>query len=68
MQQRGDLDDDEPIDNGPRSVITEGHEIISQERLVDHWQVVIEKKYSVSSEEKATGCLRCRRYPMTGRL
>jgi hypothetical protein len=26
------------------SVITEGHEIISQERLDDHWQVVIEKK------------------------
>jgi sulfite reductase (ferredoxin) len=38
------LDDGEPIDNVPRSVITEGHEIISQERLVDHWQVVIEKK------------------------
>ena len=38
------LDDGEPIDNVPRSVITEGHEIISQERLDDHWQVVIEKK------------------------
>jgi sulfite reductase (ferredoxin) len=38
------LDDGEPIDNVPRSVITEGHEIISQERLDGHWQVVIEKK------------------------
>jgi sulfite reductase (ferredoxin) len=38
------LDDGEPIDNVPRSVQTEGHAIISQERQGDHWQVVIEKK------------------------
>jgi sulfite reductase (ferredoxin) len=38
------LDDGEPIDNVPRSVVTEGHEIISRERKADHWQVVIEKK------------------------
>ncbi|EKD33911.1 MAG: hypothetical protein ACD_75C02547G0001 [uncultured bacterium] len=38
------LDDGEPADNVPRSVKTEGHEIVSQERLGGHWQVVIEKK------------------------
>lgn len=38
------LDDGEPVDNVPRSVLTEGHAIISQERKGDHWQVVIEKK------------------------
>jgi sulfite reductase (ferredoxin) len=38
------LDDGEPIDNVPRSVKTEGHAIVSQERQEDHWQVVIEKK------------------------
>jgi sulfite reductase (ferredoxin) len=38
------LDDGEPIDNVPRSVKTEGHAIVSQERQGDHWQVVIEKK------------------------
>ncbi len=38
------LDDGEPIDNVPRSVKTEGHEIISEERKADHWQVVIKKK------------------------
>ncbi len=38
------LDDGEPIDNVPRSVITEGHEIQSQKRQGDHWAVVIVKK------------------------
>jgi len=38
------LDDGEPIDNVPRSVKTEGHEIISQEKVNGHWLVVIEKK------------------------
>ncbi len=38
------LDEGEPIDNVPRSVKTEGHEVITQERLDDHWVVVIEKK------------------------
>ncbi|MCP4340835.1 MAG: sulfite reductase subunit beta (hemoprotein) [Desulfobulbaceae bacterium] len=37
------LDDGEPIDNVPRSVKTEGHEILSQEQDGDHWVVVIEK-------------------------
>ncbi len=38
------LDDGEPIDNVPRSVTTEGHEILSQVKQDDHWVVVIEKK------------------------
>lgn len=38
------LDDGEPIDNVPRSVITEGHTIVSQERNDGCWSVVIEKK------------------------
>ncbi|MCP4338228.1 MAG: hypothetical protein GY799_04925, partial [Desulfobulbaceae bacterium] len=38
------LDDGEPIDNVPRSVKTEGHEILLQEKSGDHWMVVIEKK------------------------
>lgn len=38
------LDDGEPVDNVPRSVKTEGHGIVTQERQGDHWQVVIEKK------------------------
>ncbi len=38
------LDDGEPIDNVPRSVTTEGHEILLQEKSGDHWTVVIEKK------------------------
>ncbi len=38
------LDEGEPIDNVPRSVITEGHSILSQERREGCWEVVIEKK------------------------
>lgn len=38
------LDDGEPIDNVPRSVKTEGHEILLQEQSGDHWVVVIEKR------------------------
>ena len=37
------LDDGEPIDNVPRSVKTEGHEILLQEKSGDHWMVVIAK-------------------------
>jgi sulfite reductase beta subunit-like hemoprotein/TusA-related sulfurtransferase len=38
------LDDGEPIDNVPRSVKTEGHAIISQEKNDGYWSVVIEKE------------------------
>lgn len=38
------LDDGEPIDNVPRSVTTEGHAIIVQERQENHWRVIIEKR------------------------
>ncbi len=37
------LDDGEPIDNVPRSVLSEGHKILSQEKLDNYWSVVIEK-------------------------
>ncbi|MBT6500388.1 MAG: sulfurtransferase TusA family protein, partial [Deltaproteobacteria bacterium] len=37
------LDDGEPIDNVPRSVISEGHTILSQEKTDDYWTVVIKK-------------------------
>ncbi len=37
------LDDGEPIDNVPRSVTTEGHKILFQERTGVHWTVIIEK-------------------------
>lgn len=37
------LDDGEPIDNVPRSVLSEGHKIISQKKVEDYWSVVIEK-------------------------
>ncbi|MDA3916530.1 MAG: sulfurtransferase TusA family protein [Deltaproteobacteria bacterium] len=37
------LDDGEPIDNVPRSVLGEGHKIIEQEKTGEYWIVVIEK-------------------------
>jgi sulfite reductase (ferredoxin) len=37
------LDDGEPIDNVPRSVLGEGHKIIEQEKTGEYWTVVIEK-------------------------
>jgi sulfite reductase (ferredoxin) len=46
--KRGDilevlLDDGEPIDNVPGSVIAEGHSILKQERVGDHWLLAIER-------------------------
>ncbi|KAA0257166.1 sulfite reductase subunit beta (hemoprotein) [Deferribacter autotrophicus] len=38
------LDDGDPIDNVPRSVAMEGHEIIEQKRIDNYWSVVIRKK------------------------
>lgn len=37
------LDDGEPIENVPRSVMDEGHEIIEQKKSGDHWSVLIKK-------------------------
>lgn len=37
------LDDGEPIDNVPRSVKSEGHLVLSQEKTDNYWTVVIEK-------------------------
>ncbi len=38
------LDDGEPIDNVPRSVLGEGHKILKQEQTKEYWTVIIEKK------------------------
>ncbi len=38
------LDDGEPIDNVPRSVLGEGHEILKQEKSDGYWTVVIKKQ------------------------
>jgi len=37
------LDDGAPIENVPGSVKAEGHKIVAQNKLGDHWTVVIEK-------------------------
>ena len=37
------LDDGEPIDNVPRSVLGEGHKILKQEKTGEYWTVIIEK-------------------------
>jgi sulfite reductase (ferredoxin) len=38
------LDDGKPIDNVPGSVKNDGHEVLNQERVGEHWRVLIEKK------------------------
>ena len=37
------LDDGEPIKNVPGSVKLDGHLVLKQERVVEHWTVLIEK-------------------------
>jgi sulfite reductase (ferredoxin) len=37
------LGDGSPIQNVPRSVASEGHKVLSQEKVGDHWAIVIEK-------------------------
>jgi sulfite reductase (ferredoxin) len=37
------LDDGEPVENVPRSVAAEGHRVLDQTRVTDHWSVVIRK-------------------------
>jgi sulfite reductase (ferredoxin) len=38
------LDDGAPIENVPGSVKSEGHKVLAQKRVGDHWSVIIEKK------------------------
>ncbi len=38
------LDDGPPIENVPGSVKAEGHRIVAQKKVENHWSVVIEKK------------------------
>lgn len=40
------LDDGEPIDNVPRSVAGEEHEILGQAKIEDHWALFIKKTSS----------------------
>lgn len=37
------LDDGDPINSVPRSVISEGHQVISEKKVDNYWAVVIEK-------------------------
>jgi sulfite reductase (ferredoxin) len=37
------LDDGPPIENVPRSVIREGHKVLEQVKVGDHWSILIEK-------------------------
>jgi sulfite reductase (ferredoxin) len=37
------LADGSPIENVPRSVASEGHKVLAQEKVGDHWAIVIEK-------------------------
>jgi TusA-related sulfurtransferase len=37
------LDDGEPIENVPRSVKVQGHEVVAVENEGDHWSAVIRK-------------------------
>ncbi|MDR3724393.1 MAG: sulfurtransferase TusA family protein [Terracidiphilus sp.] len=37
------LDDGQPIENVPRSVAQEGHKVLAQTRLGDHWSIEIKK-------------------------
>jgi len=38
------LDDGAPIENVPGSVREEGHKVLEQKRVNDHWEVLIEKQ------------------------
>jgi len=38
------LDDGDPIANVPRSVLAEGHEVVEQTRVNEHWTVLIRKQ------------------------
>jgi sulfite reductase (ferredoxin) len=43
------LDDGDPIENVPRSVQNEGHEVISQRKVDGYWLVIIQKAQPVSA-------------------
>ena len=38
------LDDGEPIRNVPISITNEGHQVLNQEKVGDHFRVVIQKQ------------------------
>ena len=37
------LGEGEPIRNVPRSVVDEGHKVLAQSKVENHWSVLIEK-------------------------
>jgi sulfite reductase (ferredoxin) len=37
------LDDGSPIENVPRSLVSEGHKILAKEKVGDHWAILIER-------------------------
>ncbi|OGW27066.1 MAG: tRNA methyltransferase [Nitrospinae bacterium RIFCSPLOWO2_12_FULL_47_7] len=37
------LDDGEPIKNVPRSIQNDGHKLVSQDKINDHYKIIIEK-------------------------
>jgi tRNA 2-thiouridine synthesizing protein A len=40
------LDDGDPIDNVPKSIINEGHQVLTQEKVEAYYRIVIQKEDS----------------------
>lgn len=40
------LDDGDPIDNVPKSIINEGHQVLTQEKVEAYFRIVIQKEDS----------------------
>jgi TusA-related sulfurtransferase len=38
------LDDGEPIHNVPKSIMNEGHQVLTQEKIETYYRIVIEKE------------------------
>lgn len=38
------LDDGEPIQNVPKSIMNEGHQVLTQEKIDAHYRIVIQKE------------------------
>ena len=38
------LDDGEPIQNVPKSITNEGHQVLNQEKIGDHFRIIIQKE------------------------
>lgn len=40
------LDDGDPIHNVPKSIMNEGHQVLTQEKVASHYRIVIQKEDS----------------------